>query len=150
MTGIECATPLEAEVREPAADRRAQAALQPPLPAPGEGHLAQGSPASRGRGCPWSSGCSTTTPTTSGRSPPGPARRASLEALHEVFPIRQCNDRFGRRPARSPCVLAEPAPLPGAVRRQRRRAVLRRRGAPACRTPCCAAPTTSSTWSRPG
>ncbi len=30
-----------------------------------------------------------------------------LAALHETFPIRQCSDRFGRRPSRSACVLAE-------------------------------------------
>ncbi len=30
-----------------------------------------------------------------------------LAALHETFPIRQCTDRFGREPERSPCVLAE-------------------------------------------
>ncbi|GAB4007789.1 DEDD exonuclease domain-containing protein [Nocardioides ultimimeridianus] len=39
--------------------------------------------------------------------------RASAEsclvALHEVFPIRQCTDRFGREPKRSSCVLAEMA-----------------------------------------
>ncbi len=30
-----------------------------------------------------------------------------LAALHETFPVRQCSDRLGRRPSRSPCVLAE-------------------------------------------
>ena len=30
-----------------------------------------------------------------------------LAALHDTFPVRQCSDRFGRRPSRSPCVLAE-------------------------------------------
>jgi DNA polymerase-3 subunit epsilon len=30
-----------------------------------------------------------------------------LAALHETFPVRQCSDRFGRQPSRSPCVLAE-------------------------------------------
>ncbi|GAB3858641.1 DEDD exonuclease domain-containing protein [Nocardioides maradonensis] len=39
--------------------------------------------------------------------------RASAEsclvALHEVFPIRQCTDRFAREPNRSACVLAEMA-----------------------------------------
>ncbi|HWJ83397.1 MAG TPA: DEDD exonuclease domain-containing protein [Nocardioides sp.] len=30
-----------------------------------------------------------------------------LAALHEVFPIRQCADRLGKRPSRSACVLAE-------------------------------------------
>ncbi|MBJ7356354.1 DEDD exonuclease domain-containing protein [Nocardioides sp.] len=30
-----------------------------------------------------------------------------LAALHETFPVRQCSDRFGRQPSRTPCVLAE-------------------------------------------
>ncbi|GAA4694659.1 DEDD exonuclease domain-containing protein [Nocardioides nanhaiensis] len=30
-----------------------------------------------------------------------------LAALHETFPVRQCSDRFGQRPSRTPCVLAE-------------------------------------------
>ncbi len=43
----------------------------------------------------------------------------ALAALHETFPIRQCSDRLGRRPSRSPCVLAEMhrclAPCDGSV-----------------------------------
>ena len=30
-----------------------------------------------------------------------------LAALHDTFPVRQCSDRFGKVPSRSPCVLAE-------------------------------------------
>jgi DNA polymerase-3 subunit epsilon len=30
-----------------------------------------------------------------------------LAALHDTFPVRQCTDRLGRDPSRSPCVLAE-------------------------------------------
>ncbi|MDP2772455.1 MAG: DEDD exonuclease domain-containing protein [Nocardioides sp.] len=30
-----------------------------------------------------------------------------LAALHDTFPVRQCSDRFGLHPARSACVLAE-------------------------------------------
>ncbi len=30
-----------------------------------------------------------------------------LAAIHDTFPVRQCSDRFGKRPSRSPCVLAE-------------------------------------------
>lgn len=30
-----------------------------------------------------------------------------LAALHDTFPVRQCSDKFGRHPARSACVLAE-------------------------------------------
>ncbi|QIX26306.1 DEDD exonuclease domain-containing protein [Nocardioides sp. JQ2195] len=36
-----------------------------------------------------------------------PAAERCLAALHETFPIRQCTDRFGAKPTRSPCVLAE-------------------------------------------
>ncbi|MEO9324738.1 DEDD exonuclease domain-containing protein [Nocardioides sp. C4-1] len=35
------------------------------------------------------------------------AAEKCLAALHDTFPVRQCTDRFGRRPSRSPCVLAE-------------------------------------------
>jgi DNA polymerase-3 subunit epsilon len=31
----------------------------------------------------------------------------ALQALHDTFPVRQCSDRLARRPAKSPCVLAE-------------------------------------------
>lgn len=31
----------------------------------------------------------------------------ALQALHDTFPVRQCSDRLPRRPAKSPCVLAE-------------------------------------------
>ncbi|MBM0126841.1 DEDD exonuclease domain-containing protein [Pimelobacter simplex] len=57
------------------------------------------------------------------------AAESSLAALHEIFPIRQCNDRFGRRPQRSACVLAEMerclAPCDGSVDPQTYAAVVR-------------------------
>jgi DNA polymerase-3 subunit epsilon len=31
----------------------------------------------------------------------------SLAALHDTFPVRQCSDRLAREPSRAPCVLAE-------------------------------------------
>jgi len=31
----------------------------------------------------------------------------ALQALHDTFPVRQCSDRLGRKPAKTPCVLAE-------------------------------------------
>jgi DNA polymerase-3 subunit epsilon len=61
-----------------------------------------------------------------------------LAALHDTFPVRQCSDRFGRHPSRSACVLAELgrclSPCDGsvdidtyaAVVRQLREALLRR------------------------
>ncbi|TQK70609.1 DEDD exonuclease domain-containing protein [Nocardioides sp. SLBN-35] len=57
------------------------------------------------------------------------AAESSLAALHEVFPIRQCNDRFGRQPHRSACVLAEMerclSPCDGSVDPQTYAAVVR-------------------------
>lgn len=54
---------------------------------------------------------------------------SALAALHEVFPIRQCNDRFGLRPSRSACVLAEMArclaPCDGSTDAQTYAAVVR-------------------------
>lgn len=35
------------------------------------------------------------------------AAETCVAALHESFPIRQCTDRFGKKPRRTPCVLAE-------------------------------------------
>ncbi|MCR1781685.1 DEDD exonuclease domain-containing protein [Nocardioides carbamazepini] len=57
------------------------------------------------------------------------AAESSLAALHEVFPIRQCNDRFGLQPRRSACVLAEMdrclSPCDGSVDPQTYAAVVR-------------------------
>jgi len=35
------------------------------------------------------------------------AAERCLAALHETFPVRQCSDRLGRQASRAPCVLAE-------------------------------------------
>lgn len=35
------------------------------------------------------------------------AAEKCLAALHDTFPVRQCSERFGRTPSRTPCVLAE-------------------------------------------
>ena len=47
------------------------------------------------------------------------AAERCLVALHETFPVRQCTDRLGRRPSRAACVLAEMgrcvAPCDGSV-----------------------------------
>ena len=60
-----------------------------------------------------------------------------LAALHDTFPIRQCSDRMAREPGagRSPCVLAEMGRCLSPVRRQRRRGDVRRGRAPAARHP---------------
>jgi len=31
----------------------------------------------------------------------------ALQALHDTFPVRQCSDRLAKRPSKTPCVLAE-------------------------------------------
>ncbi len=54
----------------------------------------------------------------------------SLAALHDTFPVRQCSDRLGREPSRSACVLAEMdrclAPCDGSVDSSTYAAVVRR------------------------
>lgn len=54
----------------------------------------------------------------------------SLAALHDTFPVRQCSDRFGPQPSRSACVLAELgrclAPCDGSVDATTYAAVVRR------------------------
>ena len=52
-----------------------------------------------------------------------------LAALHETFPVRQCTDRFGKHPSRTACVLAEMGKCLSPVRRQRRRDDVRVGGA---------------------
>ncbi|MDO9496035.1 MAG: DEDD exonuclease domain-containing protein [Nocardioides sp.] len=53
-----------------------------------------------------------------------------LAALHDTFPVRQCSDRFGQHPARSACVLAELgrclSPCDGSVDSDTYAAVVRR------------------------
>ena len=132
VTPIECATAARGRGPRAAADRRAQAALQPPVPVPGEGPLLKLT-SSRSRGCRWCARCATTAPTTSARSARGapPSRR---------WP--RCTRRSGSasaptgcpvQPARRACVLAEMgrclAPCDGSADA----ATLRRRRAPAPR-----------------
>ncbi len=54
----------------------------------------------------------------------------SLAALHDTFPVRQCSDRLGQRPSRAPCVLAEMgrclSPCDGSVDAATYAAVVRR------------------------
>ncbi len=116
-------------------DRRAQAPLQPAVPLPGEGALPQAHPSSPGRGSPWCARCSTTRPTTSDRSPPAGSPRSVLEALHDVFPVRQCSGRLPRRAVPLGLRARRDAALPGPVRRLRRLPHLRRPRRPAARAP---------------
>ena len=91
-----------------AADRRAQAALQPPVAVPREGPLPQAHPRAVAAAVAGAAGRSTTTPTTSARSPRKQAAEKCLAALHETFPLRQCTAADRPQPvAAPPCVLAE-------------------------------------------
>ncbi len=106
VTGIECATPLEAGVRE----LRLIAAHEPRY-----------NKRSRRSGKvhwlkltvePWPRLSLVREVAEDGADYLGPfsSRRAaesSLAALHEAFPIRQCSGRLPLRPTRTPCVLAE-------------------------------------------
>lgn len=128
VTGIECATPLEAEVRE----LRLIAEHKPPYNRRSR-HPEKVTWLKLTRE-PW--------PRLSlvkkvleddadyvGPFPSRSSAESSLAALHEVFPIRQCNDRFGRAPSRSPCALAEMerclSPCDGSVDAQSYGAVVR-------------------------
>ncbi|WP_340538622.1 DEDD exonuclease domain-containing protein [Nocardioides sp. GXZ039] len=106
VTAIECATPLEAEVRElrliakhkPSYNRRSRhpekvtfvKLTREPWPRLSLVHKVLDDDADYLG--PFSSR--------------GAAERC-LAALHDTFPVRQCTDRLGRRPSRTACVLAE-------------------------------------------
>ena len=106
VTGIECATPLEARVRElrliaahkPRYNRRSRHPEKVTwLKLTVE---------------PWPRLSLVRTVADDGADYLGPfsSRRVAeqcLAALHDAFPVRQCTDRLPLRPARSPCVLAE-------------------------------------------
>ena len=118
VTGIECATPLEAEVRE----LRLIAEHKPPYNRRSR-HPEKVTWLKLTRE-PWPRLSLVKRVLEDDADYLGPfssraSAESSLAALHDVFPIRQCNDRFGRRPSRSPCVLAEMhrclAPCDGSV-----------------------------------
>ena len=106
VSGIECATPLEAEVRElrliaehkPKYNRRSRF--------PEKVHYLKLTRE------PWPRLSLVRRVADDGADYVGPfASRKSAEkclaALHETFPVRQCSQRIGRDPSGSPCVLAE-------------------------------------------
>ena len=106
VTGIECATPLEAEVRElrliaehkPRYNRRSRF--------PEKVHFIKLTRE------PWPRLSLVRRVLEDDADYLGPfASRKSadkcLAALHDTFPIRQCSERLAREPSRSPCVLAE-------------------------------------------
>ena len=106
VTGIECATPLEAEVRElrliaehkPRYNRRSRF--------PEKVSFIKLTTE------PWPRLSLVKRVVDDGADYLGPfrSRRVAeqcLAALHDTFPVRQCSDRIGPRTVRAPCVLAE-------------------------------------------
>jgi DNA polymerase III subunit epsilon len=106
VTAIECATPLEAAVRElrliaehkPRYNRRSRH--------PEKTHFVKLTRE------PWPRLSLVPRVLDDGADYLGPfgsrkAAQSCLEALHETFPVRQCADRIGPRTTRTPCVLAE-------------------------------------------
>jgi len=106
VTGIECATTLEAQVRE----LRLIAEHKPPYNRrsrfPERMHFIKLTRE------PWPRLSMVRRVLDDGADYLGPfgSRKVAekcLAALHETFPVRQCTDRLGREPSRAPCVLAE-------------------------------------------
>jgi DNA polymerase-3 subunit epsilon len=106
VTGIECATPLEAQVRElrliaehkPRYNRRSRF--------PEKMHFIKLTRE------PWPRLSLTRRVIDDDADYLGPfnskkVAERCLAALHETFPVRQCSERLPRKPSRSPCVLAE-------------------------------------------
>ena len=143
VSGIECATPLEAEVRElrliaehkPRYNRRSRF--------PEKVHFVKLTRE------PWPRLSLVRQVLDDDADYLGPFRSRStaekcLAALHDTFPVRQCSDRLATRSA------ARPACWPrwAAASRRATAASTRRRTPPwcaSCATPCCAGPTR---WSR--
>jgi DNA polymerase III subunit epsilon len=106
VTGIECATPLEAQVRElrliathkPRYNRRSRF--------PEKVHFIKLTRE------PWPRLALVKRVLDDDADYLGPfgsrkVAEKALQALHDSFPIRQCADRLARRPSKTPCVLAE-------------------------------------------
>ena len=106
VTGIECATPLEAEVRElrliaehkPRYNRRSRF--------PEKVHFIK----LTREAWPRLSLVRRVLDDDADYLGPFGSRKTAekcLTALHDTFPVRQCSDKLAREPSRSPCVLAE-------------------------------------------
>jgi DNA polymerase-3 subunit epsilon len=106
VTAVECATPLEAEVRElrliaqhkPSYNRRSK--------------FPEKTTFVKLTREPWPRLSLVTKVLDDEADYLGPfssrtAAEKCLAALHDTFPVRQCSDRLGRRPQRTACVLAE-------------------------------------------
>jgi DNA polymerase-3 subunit epsilon len=106
VTGIECATPLEAQVRELRliAEHKPRYNKRSRFP-----EKVQFIKLTRE---PWPRLSLTRQVLDDGADYLGPfaSRKVAercLAALHDTFPVRQCSERLARQPSRSPCVLAE-------------------------------------------
>ena len=144
VTGIECATPLEAEVRElrliaehkPKYNRRSRF--------PEKVHFVK----LTREAWPRLSLVRRVLDDDADYLGPFSSKKTAekcLAALHETFPVRQCSGRMPRDPVRLGVRAGRDGPLPLPLRRRR---PTRRRTPPSCdscATPCCAAPTR---WSR--
>ncbi len=136
VTGIECATPLEAEVRELRLIAEHKPRYNRRSPVPGEGPLAQADRRALPAAVAGAARSPTTAPTTSARSRARRRAEKCLAALHEAFPLRQCTQRLARSPPGRPCVLAEMGRCLAPVRRQRRRRRRTPRWCAGCATTC--------------
>jgi DNA polymerase-3 subunit epsilon len=129
VTGIECATPLEAEVRElrliaehkPRYNRRSRFPEKVHFLKLTREHWPRLSLVRR----VLDDDADYLGPFSSRKS-----AEKCLAALHDTFPVRQCSDRLTREPSRSPCVLAEMgrclSPCDGSVDPSSYAAVVRR------------------------
>ena len=73
-----------------------------------------------------------------------------LAALHDTFPVRQCTDRLGLRPVPRGVRAGRDGPLPVPLRRQRRQPTPTPPSSASCATRCSPGPTTSSRSSTRG
>ena len=106
VTGIECATPLEARVRELRLIAEHKPRYNKRSRFPEKMHFLKLTRE------PWPRLSLVTKVLDDDADYLGPfgsrkAAQSTLDALHETFPVRQCTDRLGAAPRRQPCVLAE-------------------------------------------
>ena len=104
---IACAHAARGAGARAAADRRAQAALQPPLEVPRALGVAQAHRRGRSRGCRSCARSRDDGAPTSARCASQRQAEAVRDAIHDAVPLRQCSDRLSlRRAVRAACALA--------------------------------------------
>ena len=149
VTGIDVQHGAGGRGPRAAADRPAQAALQPALPVPGEGALRQAHPRALAAALAGQEGARRR------RRLPRPVRVAQGRREVPGGAARDVPGPAVLRPARAAPVpgrlrARRDGPLPLALRRQRRRDDVRRGRPACCATPCCGGPTRWSRRSTPG